>query len=213
VCETRTKIKILDRALFEAQPGDEIYQAWQRRLELCTTDRDLMEITLLAQYNNGLNWIRTYIERRVCSAVPLDKARALTLLGFLDVDDRSWLQNQLRDDDVGSWVKDLSMKSLNRRETDSWAKHWYKRFLEDDDLVLSWAAFRLFRLCVDSRFWFWHETIQQELEVCEDKLSKRLRFLATNLSDLENRIRKNEKPLREQLFGQKIRHGQTWPWM
>jgi hypothetical protein len=213
VCDAYSKIKLLDYALFDAPPVDKVREAWKLRLEQCTTDEDIMKITLLAQYGNGLNWIQGYVEQCSQSSTPLSRARALTVLGFLRTKESPNLLRELLERKSGSWVKKLLRSSLKRWEENSWAKYWYTRFLNAEDDVTAWAAFRLFRQCVDSRFWFWKDTIERNDENQGDCLNRRRVFLADNIDNLVNKIHKNEKPLREQLFCQKIKHGQVWPWM
>jgi hypothetical protein len=81
---------------------------------------------------------------------------------------------------------------------------------EDD--VSAWAAFRLFLRCIDTRFWFWQEQIENDIEVT--KVTKRRRdFFDNNIDNIRNAIRNNESEIAEQFLGQKLMKRQVWPWM
>jgi hypothetical protein len=213
VRHARSKIPILDYALFKAPATEDIKDTWKRKLEQCTTDRELMQIVIVAQRGNGREWLESYIQQRVDSSAPLEKSRAFTLLGFVDTDESFKLLNQLIDTEPDTWMKDLLKTSLGRWQTNTWAKHWFRRFLAVDDDLVAWAAFRLFLQCVDSRFWLWQQDVQSEIENSGAQLEKRLAFFDDNSHTLEQRIRKKEETLKKHLFGQKILSNQAWPWM
>jgi hypothetical protein len=101
---------------------------------------------------------------------------------------------------------------LTRWQTNAWAKHWFERFLTDEDSIGAWAAFRIFLHCVDSRFWLWQKRSRCKVEV-NHQLARRIIFLEDNLHVVKKRITKNEKDLEKHLFGQKTKPGQAWPWM
>ena len=211
VRDARSEIRLLDYALFKA-PANEIQNAWERRLEECTTDQELMQIAIVAQHGNGGDWLEAYIYERTQSSVPLERCRALTLLGFMETEESFELLNELLETAPATWIQDLLTTSLKRRQTNAWAKHWFQRFLTVDDDILAWAAFRLFLQCVDSRFWFWQQDVQSEVGD-NAQLERRLAFLKSNSGTIEKRVRKNEKGLTENLFGQKARQNQAWPWI
>jgi len=212
VRDARSEIQILDYALFKAPATDNIQDTWKRRLEQCTTDQELMQIAIVAQCGNGQDWLQSYIHQRIQSPSPLEKSRALALLGFIEAEEGFKLLSELLKTEPDTWIKDLLRTSIKRWQTNAWAKHWFRRFLVVDDAVAAWAAFRLFLQCVDSRFWFWQQMIQSEVK-SSAQLERRLVFQEDNLDTIENKARKNEKPLREHLFGQKTKLNQVWPWM
>ena len=102
--------------------------------------------------------------------------------------------------------------SMQRRQLNDWAKHWFRKFLEDADDVIAWASFRLFLRCVDTRFWRWREHIDASNNLVVDQ-KRRHAFVEANLENVKSAIRKNEKPLSERFLCQKIRQNQVWPWM
>jgi hypothetical protein len=212
VRDARTKIRELDYALFKAPAIDVIQGAWKRKIEQCTTDQELLQTAIVAQKGNSKKWLQTYIKRRISSAIPLDQSRACTLLGFFEGEDGLNLIKKMIEIVPDTWIGELLQTSLRRWQTNFWAKHWFWRFLTVKDDSLSWAAFRLFLHCVDSRFWLWQREMQTKVEESARKERRKL-FLKDNSGVIENRIRKNEETLKKRLFGQKIQSNQAWPWM
>ena len=92
------------------------------------------------------------------------------------------------------------------------AKHWFTKFLDAENEVLSWRSFRLFLRCVDSRFWYWHEEIIEARNENAD-IETRLKFFKNNHWNIKQRIKKNEGKLTEYFLGEKIMQDQVWPWM
>jgi hypothetical protein len=212
VVARNSRIPLLDYALFEAPDVDDLRPVWARRLEQCTTDEELMRVAIVAQTGNGQDWLQTYTDERLVDSAPLETSRAYTLLGFIDTQEAFDHLSQLVETEPDTWRGELVKTSLKRWRMNAWAKHWFERFLTVEDDVMAWAAFRLFLRCVDSRFWLWQEEARAEAQG-SPQLAKRIAFLADNSDTIRNRIRKNEKDLRNHLFGQKTKPGQAWPWM
>jgi len=202
----------LDQALFAAQPKNEVTATWRKRLEDCTDDKEMMSIALLAQYGNGTSWLETYISDRLTSLIPIERARALTLIGFLN-DEKTY---QVLDSNLKvlprTWLQDLASHSKQNRDRNIWAKHWFKLFLAEADDITAWAAFRLFLRCVDGRYLLWHSVIQEEIGR-ENVPHHRTAFLLRSKDSIRSSIKENEKHLKDQLFHQKVQNRQTWPWM
>jgi hypothetical protein len=212
IVDEDTQLELLDFALFEATSSAEVENAWRRELERCDTDQELMRITLLAQYGTAGDWLRSYVNERLHSTVPLDKARAIVLSGFLDDQQLLDVTRQLEQSQPDYWPGELAKTAVRRRSRNSWAKHWFTYFLTAVDDTVAWASYRLFLRCVDSRFWFWREQAEAESGGAGIK-SRREMFFNCNHDDLCNAIKANEKDMAEQFLGQKIKRRQVWPWM
>ncbi len=207
-----TQLDLLDFALFDTTPSENVKNAWQRELERCDTDQDLMRITLLAQNGTGGDWLRSYINERLHSTAPLDKARAIVLSGFLDDPESLETTQQLVQSQPDTWPGELAKTAEQRRYRNSWAKYWFTRFMTAGDDTIAWASHRLFLRCVDSRFWFWTEQVEADSAGAGINLRREM-FFNCNQDDLQNAIRANEKDIAEQFLGQKIKKRQVWPWM
>jgi hypothetical protein len=207
-----TRVELLDFAFFRADSGNESTRAWERKLESCSTDQELMTIALIVQDCGNTDWLWSYIVERLDSRIPIDRARSRVLLGFFDSEKAGELIQRLCQNDTGSWPAKLSTTAKKRQDMNKWAKHWYSRFLTAEDDVDAWSAFRLLLRCVNSSFWFW----RARSEVCSGDSQangKRNLFLQNNLDTIRNAIKNNERELADQFLGQKGIKGQVWPWM
>jgi hypothetical protein len=212
VVDHRTKIHLLDYALFKAANTTEVQNAWQHRLEQCKTDRELMEIAILAQLGNGREWLWSNVTNGIQSAAPLEKSRSISLLAFVDTEEAFQLLNTLLQNAPDTRIKKLLELSVQRWQVNNWAKDWFRRFLSTADDAVAWASFRLFLQCVDTRFWHWQEQVKAQTAF-DKKVEQRWLFFEDNLDTIRNRIRKNEQELEKHYFGQKILQRQAWPWM
>lgn len=207
-----TQLELLDFALFDTTPSEEVKNAWRRKLECCNTDQGLMRITVLARKGTGGEWLRSYINERLHSTTPLDKARAIVLSGFLDDQQSLELTQRLVQRQPDTWPVEIAKMAQHRRQRNDWAKYWFTRFLISGDDTVAWASYRLFLRCVDSRFWLWREQLEADSDGI-DLYPRREVFFNCNQEDLRNAIKANEKDMAEQFLGQKINKRQVWPWM
>ena len=207
--DSDTEIDLLDFALFNTPPGEELMSTWQRALEQCESDQELQEIALLAQHGTARDWLWLHISNLIDSAVPLDRARSRVLLGFMDGEPAQLAIQSLLQSDANSWQLRLVTTAKKRQDKREWAKHWFAEFLiaENDDSA--WASFRLLLRCVDSSFWFWRDSAQANISLD----ARRRIFLEDGEGDLQRSIRENEKESSESFLGQKILRRQAWPWM
>lgn len=191
---SNTNICFLDYTLFQIPPNGSIENEWQRRLELCYSDLELMQLTIAAQQGHGLDWLNSYIELKLNSSAPLDFSRAVAILGFLETDAAFARLSQLKEEQPNTWKKRIVDISLIRWQTNSWAKHWFKCFMNTDERVIAWSYFKLFLLCVDRRFWLWKDNF-----VCNnssDNFQKNYQnLLEDNMNKIEKYIKKNEEEL------------------
>ena len=207
--DSDTEIDLLDFALFNTPPGDELMSTWQRALEQCQSDQELQEIALLAQHGTGRDWLWSYISSLIDSAAPLDRARSRVLLGFIDGEPAQLTTQSLLQSDANSWQLRLVTTAKERQDKREWAKHWFTEFLTAENDDSAWASFRLLLRCVDSSFWFWRDSAQAIVSLD----ARRRIFLEDSEGDLQRAIRENEKESSESFLGQKILSRQAWPWM
>uniref|UniRef100_B8HS68 NACHT domain-containing protein n=1 Tax=Cyanothece sp. (strain PCC 7425 / ATCC 29141) TaxID=395961 RepID=B8HS68_CYAP4 len=210
--DEHSDIRLLDYALFQTHPSEDIKHAWQRKLGECKTDGELLEIAILAQCGNSFDWLWDFVMQEVESSSTLKQSRAIVLLAFIQ--ERKALEhlNTLLENQPDGWMKDLLEYSRQHWQRNNWAMHWYRCCLNTRDDVTAWTSFRLFLQCVDTRFWFWRQ--QVEVEYFETDFYKNFSvFLKDNLDTIKNRIKTNEKTLREKYLGHKILVGQAYPWM
>lgn len=207
-----TQIPLLDYTLFGTAAAEPVVKAWERRLDQCRTDRELLEVVLVALQGNGTQWLWQKIEAAVKSEVLYERARAYVLLRFFESPEAGNLLQELAETLLETWLGDLARRCQHHWQTNEWAKHWFHRFLETEDKVLAWASFRLFLRCVDSRFWHWWPDMTNGSSDIP-WASERQVYLQNNLNEIENCVRRNEKTIREQFLGQKRLEHHAWPWI
>jgi len=212
VIDGRTKIDLLDFSLFKSPMHPESEKAWQQKLEQCRTDQELMTVALLAEFGTAQAWLGRYVEERVQVTAPLEKARAVVLLGFLEPEEAKLHLQSYPRPLPENWVGQLLQTAQQRQDRNHWAKHWFTQFLTHEEDVGAWAAYRLLLRCVDRRFWFWREKLETTVDTTYYS-PRRKTFLYNNWEGIKRAIEKNEKDLKEQFLGQKLMQGQVWPWM
>lgn len=208
----KTKIAILDSLLFLGQDTAELKSLWQERLLECNTDRDLLEIAMVALRGQGEAWIWSKIEEGLRSHLPLDQARALMLAGFVDSERAYEHLKSYSKPEPNAWVEWIASKAIDRWKKNQWAKQWFRRFLSHEDNVIAWAAFRLFLCCVDSRFWHWRADVDSE-DPSTPLKEKRREFVDENTENIKKRAEKNEEDYRNTFLNTKVMAGEASPWM
>ncbi len=208
-----TRISFIDYALFKAEPTSAVVSAWEQRLDECTHDSDLLKVAILADTDSAKNWLQGAIQTGIQSEIPYLKARAITLMGFCEVD-------QIIDEidhlssvyPQSSWMTTLLGAAKLRQQRKLWCQHWFQQFWSSDHDDLAWASFRLFLRCVDSRHWQWQKRFLPSPEHDEIR-RKRCIFLEANTDTIKNHIRTNEQETEKTYLGQKTLDGEVWPWM
>ena len=207
-----TGIPVLRYALFKAPDVPEVRSAWDQCMQQCKTDQDLLELVIVAQAGNGLNWLESKMKQDLESAVMYNQARAMILRSLLAAKETGeWLERQAKPQ-AKTWLDRVAVTSYLYWRTDNWAKHWFRRFLSIESDIHAWAAFRLLLKCVDRRFWIWKDELMSNIRRRND-VNHRLVFLKNNMSTLRNSIKQNERAIAENFLATKVLDNQTWPWM
>ena len=189
--DARTNTRYLDYALFQASPTESVEQEWLHRLENCHSDTELMEFTIVAQLGQGESWLLSRIERQLQSSVPIDFSQAVTMLAFLETDKAIEQLKNLAINQPDTWRKQLVDISMERWRRNSWAKHWFREFLNQGERVMAWRGFRLFLQCADKRFWSWKEKLVTEAS--SQKFHQYyLNFLDDNEDTIKNAVRNSK---------------------
>ncbi len=109
--------------------------------------------------------------------------------------------------DVIEWQDQQQADALRNWRRNAWAQTWFARFAAEECADRALAAFRLFLVCVDSRFSFWGE---RAIAAASDD---RRRFALTSEDDIGRAIRENEKGFRKTFLGMAVAERQIWPWL
>lgn len=210
--DRRSGIPTLKFVLFKNSGSSAFETLANQEIAMCTNDRELLEIAIMAQSLDAQDWLNSYIQDSLPALAPFPRVRSIILLGFIDTEEAYTQLKQMESDAPESWEKDIIKLAIDNWQKNSWAKHWYRSSLLDEDEILAWRSFRLFLRCVTSMFWVWDEQIANETKDIPVQ-RKRLLFATDNIGTIRHDIEKNEKDMREKFIGQKVHKGQVWLWM
>lgn len=204
--DTRLSVLLID--LFATRNSEPVAELRDSILNDCSTDMALFEVVLLSSQGGDEAWLNQKIEVMRNSNWDYDRARAWMLEGYsLSLEAHERLQEFVAGSE-NSWVRDIATISLQNQKRNTYARHWFERFLTENDRVKAWAAFRLFLRCVDRRFWLW----LPNMPLKNAELWKR-DALKANYAEICTMTEKNEKGWQDTLVGHKIQSDQLWPWM
>lgn len=212
VRDSDTQIDLLDYALFDTAQNEFVTAAWQRKLEGCQSDQELMRLVLLLERAGASEWLWSYVDNGIDNVAPIERARSRVLLGFMNGSRSLALLEQLHRNDPETWMKELTDRALSQQQKRKWSKDWFIMFLTESSNASAWGAFRLLLRCIDSSFWFWWVTVKDQIKPSPDWF-RRIMFTEDNSDNLRNAIVRNEKDIAERLFAQKIMKRQVWPWL
>lgn len=206
--DVRLGLPMLLMDAFAAPVSPQVEQLMRSQLDTGTTDLDLFESALLCQYSDRQDWIRQLSIKWQQSDYDYDRARGLTLLGFSnDEVDVATLSDWI-DSHTDCWLRDVAKIGLQNHRRNVWARCWFDRFLSRSDRTEAWAAFRLFLRCVDRRFWLWFR-----ITALADIDAWKRDAMTMNLGTIESACAENEKGLKDNFLGQKVKPKELWPWM
>jgi hypothetical protein len=114
LCDSATNICFLDSAIFHTDQNLSSEAIWQKQLEDCRSDAELMEISISAQQGGKITWLESYADRKLTSDIPLDLCYGLTILGFIDTNFAYALLTKQVKLQPDSWRRELATLSLNR---------------------------------------------------------------------------------------------------
>ncbi|MFC1816633.1 hypothetical protein ACFL0M_12035 [Thermodesulfobacteriota bacterium] len=210
--DNKTGISLTNYAIFRSRRHHEIQKIWDERFEKCSSDLELFEIALVVQQTGNISWLKNKIEKGLKSPWPFDHARSILLTGFIEDNDSELALNKYIEM-PRFWLQTVAEKALNLWKRNNWAKHWFNKFLNDEDDIKAWACFGLFLKCVDRRFWIWKECFLGDYHAKKDKQPNRIEFLSLNQNEIKRAIKKNEEKRSKTYLGEKVLSNQVWPWM
>ena len=205
-------IERLDFFLFKAPQKLVILQEWERRLDECRTDRELLELVVVAEHGNGNRWLSEVCRRDLASAIIWKRARSLILLGLSSAGRSPEILKEHTEQEPECWLTEVARRAERYRRLNEWARHQYSIFIKAEDDVSACAAFRLFLRCVDRRFWLWWRRFEELLPELPSFRVRRA-FFENNRDTIKNRIRENEKTLDKVFLGTKVLAGEVDPWL
>lgn len=210
--DNKTGISLSNYALFKSSRHHEIQKILDKHFDKCSTDLELFELALVVQQTGNISWLKNKIEKELESSWQFDHARSIVFTGFLETNDSEVALNKYIEM-PRCWLQAVAEKSMNLWNKNAWAKHWFNRFLNDEEDTKAWACFRLLLKCVDRRFWIWKENFLDDYFPKKDGRHNRLEFLSLNQDEIKKAIKKNEEMWSKTFLGEKVLSNQVWPWM
>ncbi len=205
-----TGIRVLKFRLFGSQKCPAIMEIWEEIFETCYTDYDALDLAIVNQIVGNMEWFRSKTEDFIASESLMEKARGINMLGFLDSEEVLLQLEEIEKNLPDCWMHPVIQTARVRCKRNLWAKEWFKRFLESEDDVMAWAAFKLFQKCVDRRYWAWKDTLIEKSKHLP-YWKNRMNHLILNRGNLKRSTEKIDKDLKETFLDIKIRTD-IWPW-
>ncbi|MBW2187283.1 MAG: hypothetical protein JRG71_13070, partial [Deltaproteobacteria bacterium] len=209
IIDSDTGIRSLFFHLFSAKDSPPVAVVRRKYFDECNTDNDLLEIVLLAELCGKNAWLSGIISEMLDSDRDYDKARGLKLMGFSSDEDSEGRLREWIDVHGRSWVMDVARSALRTHQRNIGAKTWLERFATIENRVDSWATFRLFLQCVDRRYWVWEKSFVDTYLLSDWKRDA----VSGNRGSIKDAIKENEKKLKDEFVGHKVKKDQLWPWM
>ena len=169
-------------------------------LENCHTDQALLDLAIVASYNDKSDWLANRIEADQASALTWKQKRAVVLAGFAS-NNALPIADARTDDQIQTYYADLATMSARYKWTEACARHWWQVCLKAPNPEEAYAAWVLFLSAADRRAWVW---MQQEIESARDSsdlFKLKMAHIQLNLKNLEGELKtKDDKIDREFLY-------------
>ena len=164
------------------------------RLDEAPNDAAIAQETLAAHLKNKQDLLDEYVARKLTMDAPVEKARALMVVGFSD--------HSGRNDDIlekyrgtAGFIGSACDAAIGAYDRNDWGRHWYSELSKATDPVEFWGSSVLFLKVVDGRYDLWSSEYEQTHRVVE-------RFWPNLRSALCSRIAKWQRDRARNLFGQ-----------
>ena len=209
---TETGCDIIDHYLFSVPSHPAIVDLWNEWGDNVASDADLLNLVIFTTENAAAReWLTQRIQKGFDCNIPFSKAQSFMMLGFIGESNKEMVERSTREYS-SVWLDVVSKRSEIIKQSDLWARHWYRQFICSEDDITAWAAFRLLLRCVDRRFWYWKMSVENTFKGIVT-YKKRIPFLLDNESEIKQNIVKNEGAYEKEFLCEKIEKGHAWPWM
>jgi hypothetical protein len=165
------------------------------------TDQDLFRVALAAVLNDGGAWLAETIQADLASSYSWERRRGVVLTGLT-------AGNPIEQPDAWpegpeGWAKPPEIRRAGRRRYyEACARFWWEQFLIAANQTEAFAAWSLFRSCVDRRAWKYLREpipIRPGHKVLD---RKKAIHLALNLQDLTREMKEHEEALGKTYLGE-----------
>lgn len=190
------------------EPGDRLRRA---AVESAYNDEMLLLIANAAARHSHLDWMAEYIEQAAAAAEPSRIARAYTLLGFCDGNEKfDALWDRLdQKPPADLWLQDVRRISRFAYDRNKMAKTKVKQFWEAESEMEAFLEMREAINILDVRGVLWMKPLYEEVEV-RDPLRVQHRSFITD--DMNREIKKKSDGYKRTLFHTRVPGHTMAPW-
>ena len=189
------RIALESRAVWGGADAEALNRLRMVRLDEASSDGQLAQETLAAHLGGKKELVYSYVESKLESTNPADKARALMVCGFSDTCD---FVDRVFDEyrQHPGFLGEVCRAAVDGYDRNEWARHWYGEMCRTVDSVEFWGFSVLFLKIADGRYDYW----------CgEYKCIELMKPFLPNLRDaLDRRMRKWQKERERKLFGSDV---------
>ena len=180
-------------------------------LDNCHTDQTLLDLAIVASYNDKSDWLANRIEVDQASKLAWKQKRAVVLAGFTTTNALP-VADAWTDDQIQTYYADLATMSARYKWTEACARHWCQVYLKTPNLDEAYAAWVLFLRSADRRAWVW---LQREIESARDSsdlFNLKMVHIQLNLENLKNALKKREDKMDREFLYCEVSKG-IGPWV
>jgi hypothetical protein len=191
------KIPVEAETLWSHANVPEIAAECIKRLDDCTSDREIA-IEVLAAFRHGQeDIVASHVERLLATGEPVYIARALTVAGFSDESDFATRTFSAFSEAKG-FVGEAYRAAREAYDRNKWSRQWHMRLQSATTALDFWRYSVLLSKIVDGRFDLWASG-----EPTEGSFRA---FFPTIEGEIKRRIRKWSEKRKDKLFGSNVPH-------
>ncbi|MET1254605.1 hypothetical protein [Aliikangiella maris] len=183
-------------SIWESADNEAMDALRAKRLDRAANDHELSIEVLAALFSGKSDFLIRYAENLLDRERPIDKARALLILGFGDVSAKADSILARYSDSKGLIGAAFSTAKY-AYERNVWSRHWYKIMCETESPEEFWRCGILLTKIVDGRFEIWANSFDK-------KGGPVISFSSCFESKLKNRIKRWKGKREKTLLGSKV---------
>ena len=189
-------------------PADELCS---QQLKEATTDKVLLEIVVWAHKHKRLDWLFNSIRCLEDSKVPIDVAKAYTLLGFCDESacvNKLW-KSFLKRPPKDHWLDGVIRKSITDYRQNKSARIAFMNFWQHDNPSVARHALKSVLSTCDMRMILWFHDLEPDWD---DSPYDRQLMLGLTTSKINEAIRKNKDLHKKEFVHTRLAYSIMAPW-
>jgi hypothetical protein len=179
--------------LFRLRGSAEVLELKKRLYSIAENANDdtYRDLVLAAVSQGDSTWLKSAIATDEAASEPFRRKRALTLRGFLPVEEPFqpiWREGEC----IGSWdmVRIRAQETMNQANQ---ARYWWRSFLTAPNTRSAFCAWQIFLASADRMVWVWMDVDIKALKQDNELWRLKMLHYDFNLSALKSAIKENSK--------------------